>query len=123
MRFANDYQIAYEYDEDSKDYKRYTAGKAHTDLTTGKQLTATNVLVITSRHRVLDNEGRRDVDVYGPGKGYLFQRGKGQEVTWERRGGLIRAYVGGQEVPMYPGQTWVNIIPEVPNIDTSIQFH
>ena len=71
----------------------------------------------------MDNEGRRDVDVYGPGKGYLFQQGKGQEVTWERRGGLVQAMFGGQEVPMYPGQTWVNIIPEVPDINTSIQFH
>jgi len=123
VRYANDYQIGYEYDEDSKSYKRYTEGKPHTDLTTGEQLMATNLLVITSTHRILDNEGRRDVDVYGPGKGYLFQRGKAQEITWERRGGLIRAYAGGQEVPMYPGKTWVNIIPKGSTIEDSIQFY
>jgi hypothetical protein len=105
------YKVAYEYDEAQGVYKRIMAGKPHLDKETGKQLVASNVLVIAAKHRTLDKAGRRGVDVYGPGKGYLIQQGKMQEITWERKQGAIRAYKDGQEVPLLPGKTWVQIVP------------
>lgn len=122
VRVTGQYQISYEYDEALKRYKRFTMDKAHIDLTTKQQLSAVNLLVLASPHKILDKEGRRDVDVFGPGKGYLFQRGKAQEITWERKGGLIRAYDDGKEIPMYPGNTWVNIIPNSPALNQSVKF-
>ncbi len=122
VRYTSQYEISYEYDEDLKRYKRLTLGKPHMDLTTGQQLSTVNLLVLASSHKILDKEGRRDVDVFGPGKGYLFQRGKAQEITWERKGGLIRAYMDGKEIPMYPGNTWVNLIPNVPSLNQSVKF-
>ncbi len=122
VNITSQYKVSYEYDAENKRYKRLTSGQPHNDLTTGQQLTAVNVLLISSPHKILDKEGRRDVDVFGPGKGYLLQHGKVQEVTWERKGGLIRAYIDGKEEPMYPGNTWVNIIPSVPSLSESVKF-
>lgn len=110
--YIQGYEVSYEYDSAAGMYKRFMEGKPHDDKETGKQLTATNVLVLESKHRILDKEGRRDVDVFGPGKGVMLQQGVAQDVTWERKGGMIRAYSGGKEVPLIPGTTWVQVVPE-----------
>ncbi|MEW9670347.1 DUF3048 domain-containing protein [Ammoniphilus sp. 3BR4] len=122
IAYTSQYKIGYEYDSENKRYKRTTAGKIHKDLTTDEQLTAVNVMILAAPHKILDKEGRRDVDVFGPGQGFLLQHGKAQEITWERKGGLIRAYIDGKEALMYPGNTWVNIIPSVPALSESVKM-
>jgi hypothetical protein len=87
-------------------------GKPHTDKESGKQLSAKNVLILESKHEVLDDAGRRSVDVFGPGKGYIAQQGKAASITWERKQNLIRAFKDGKEVPLLPGQTWIQVVPE-----------
>jgi hypothetical protein len=112
----------YEYDPATKQYKRFTAGKPHVDRETGKQLTATNVLVIAAKHRTLDSEGRLEIDTHGPGEGYLFQRGKAMKITWEQRDGAVRAYQNGEEMPLYPGTTWINVVPTTPSFSDHLAF-
>lgn len=111
------YKVDYTYDDAAGVYKRNMAGAPHLDKESGEQITAVNVLVIEAKHRILDNVGRRDVDVNGPGKGVLFQQGKAQEITWTRADGVIRAYSGKNELPLLPGKTWVQIVP--PATDTT----
>jgi hypothetical protein len=122
IRYSKRNTAGYEYDPATKQYKRLTGGKPHLDKETGKQLTATNVLVIAAAHRTLDKEGRLEIDTTGPGEGYLFQRGQALKITWERRDGAIRAYQNDQEVPLYPGTTWVNVIPTTPSIAAHFKF-
>jgi hypothetical protein len=110
--YIRGYNVSYTYDAAAKLYSRFMENKPHTDKESGKQLTATNILVVESKHQVLDNEGRREVDVDGPGKGYLIQAGTMQQVTWQRKDGIIRAYNGSKELQLLPGQTWVQIVPE-----------
>ncbi|MED4731471.1 DUF3048 domain-containing protein [Aneurinibacillus migulanus] len=122
VRYSKRNTAGYEYDPNTKQYMRLTAGKPHMDKETGKQLTATNVLVIAAQHRTLDGEGRLEIDTIGPGEGYLFQRGQALKVTWERRDGAIRAYQNGVELPMYPGTTWVNVVPTTPSFAEHLTF-
>ncbi|USG66439.1 DUF3048 domain-containing protein [Brevibacillus ruminantium] len=113
------------YDPEKKKYMRYTAGKPHLDLTTNEQLSTTNLLVIATKHRVLDNEGRKEVDVVGPGDGYLFQQGKAKKIKWKRSNGVIRAYEDAslsKEVPLLRGNTWVSIVPNAPAITSYLKF-
>jgi len=113
------------YDEKEKKYMRFTAGKPHVDLSDNKQLSAANVLVISAKHRVLDSKGRRQVDVVGPGDGYLFQQGKAKKIKWKRSGGVIRAYADAaltEELPLLPGNTWVEILPTSPGLAQSLKF-
>jgi hypothetical protein len=118
-------KAGFQYDAEQKKYMRYTAGKPHIDLGDNKQLSATNLLVIATRHRVLDKEGRRQVDVVGPGDGYLFQQGKARKIKWKRSNGIIRAYSDTaltQELPLLPGNTWVEIMPNAPGLSQVLKF-
>ncbi|MCM3079768.1 DUF3048 domain-containing protein [Brevibacillus invocatus] len=118
-------KAGFQYDAEKKKYMRLTEGKPHIDLSDNEQLTATNVLVISSKHRVLDSEGRRQVDVVGPGDGYLFQQGKAKKIKWKRSNGVIKAYADEamtQEMPLLPGQTWVEIVPNSPGLAQSLKF-
>jgi len=110
IKYASDYIVGYQYDEKAGVYKRYINGNPHTDLDTGEQLTASNIIVARADHRVVDSDGRREIDVYGPGDGYLFQDGKVQAIEWERTDGVIRAFVDGEEQGLIPGQTWTLIV-------------
>ncbi|QZT34635.1 DUF3048 domain-containing protein [Caldalkalibacillus thermarum TA2.A1] len=116
------YQVAYEYETGSGTYTRYINGEQHTDAESGQPLTASNVLIIEASHRVLDDAGRRDIKVQGEGRGYLCQRGKWQEITWKYQDGVIRPFVDGVEVGLYPGNTWVNIIPDNPGLEESVSL-
>ncbi|MFM1654345.1 DUF3048 domain-containing protein [Brevibacillus sp. B_LB10_24] len=125
VKFHSLYSASYKYDEEKGRYLRFSDGKPHMDLTTNEQLAVTNLLVISSKHRVIDSEGRRTVDVTGPGDGYLFQQGKARSVKWKRSGGVIRAYTDAtysEEVPLLPGNTWVNFVPDSPGLQTAVQF-
>ncbi|GAB7387760.1 DUF3048 domain-containing protein [Bacillaceae bacterium] len=116
------YEVGYEYDRQKGQYKRYTQGEPHTDLTSGEQYAATNVLVIAARHRIIDNQGHRDIDLHGPGDGFLFQKGKAVRIKWQMEDGIIRAYKDGEEAGLYPGNTWVNVIPDAQPLENMVTF-
>lgn len=110
--YVGGYTAGYRYDAGTKLYKREMNGQPHLDKETGRTLQAANILICKSRHRIIDSDGRREVDVFGPGQGYLVQEGQAREVTWKRQNGMIRAYVDGKELELLPGQTWVQVVPE-----------
>jgi hypothetical protein len=111
--YIQGYFASYEYNAAEGMYMRSMEGKPHLDKETGKQLKTKNLLVLESKHKIIDKEGRRTVDVFGPGKGLILQEGKSQQITWERKNGMLRAYDDtGKEVPLLPGNTWVQIVPE-----------
>ncbi len=108
--YYSDYHIEYVFNNETELYYRNVNGEMHTDLETNEQLTAMNILVVRTDHKVIDSAGRLEIDVYGPGEGYLFQKGVVNIITWERKDGVIRAYIDGQEQALYPGQTWVMVV-------------
>jgi hypothetical protein len=110
--YIRGYVVSYAYDPAAGVYQRSMDGKPHVDKESGKQLAATNLLVLESKHQILDKVGRREVDIFGPGKGLLLQNGKSVNITWEQKNGIIRAYQNGREMPLLPGTTWVQMVPE-----------
>jgi hypothetical protein len=111
ITYIRNYSVSYAYNEDKALYMRSIGTAPHMDKENGDQLSAANILIAYSSHRILDSEGRRAVDVNGPGKGYLLQQGVMQKMTWERKGDVIRAYADGKELPLLPGQTWIHVVP------------
>jgi hypothetical protein len=110
--YLHGYEVDYRYDAASGRLLRGMNGQPHLDKETGRQLTADNVLIAEAKHRIVDDAGRRDIDVYGPGTGWLLQRDELRPITWERRGGEIRAFADGRELALLPGHTWVQVVPE-----------
>ncbi|MWV47077.1 DUF3048 domain-containing protein [Paenibacillus sp. HJL G12] len=118
------YKVSYQYHEASKVYQRSINGKPHVDQNTGQQLTATNVVILGADHKTLDDVGRLAVDVDKGGEAVLLQRGKILKGRWVRaKGDVIRFVKDGQEVPLYPGTTYFNIVPNAPTFDSHIQIH
>lgn len=118
------YRVSYEYDEAARVYKRSINGTPHIDLNNGETLTAANVVVLGTDHRVLDNEGRRDVRVTGKGAAILFQRGKAMPVEWkrERENDPIRLYDQDREVSLLQGKTHMLIVPNTPTFEEHVVY-
>lgn len=114
LPYSANYAVSYVYDQVSGQYLRRMNGLPHADAETGQQLAAANVLVCRSSHKVTDSAGRRWVDVQGPGSGYVLSGGKVKAAVWQLRDGLVRAYAsdGQQEIPLAPGVTWIQFVPE-----------
>lgn len=46
-----------------------------------------------------------------------------QAATWKRVDGVLRVYgEDGAEIPLYPGNTWVNIVPDAPGLTASVRY-
>lgn len=110
--YIHGYVVSYDYDAAEGYYLRTMDGKPHADKETGSQLHTRNLLVLEAKHTVLDKEGRRSVNVTGPGKGTLIQEGRAMQVTWQQKDGMLRVFADSKEVPLLPGNTWVQVVPE-----------
>ncbi|WP_375546921.1 DUF3048 domain-containing protein [Paenibacillus sp.] len=115
------YKVTYQYNEADKLYLRSINGQPHIDVNTGKQLTATNVVILGANHKTLDDVGRLAVDLVSGGEAFLLQQGKVIKGNWERsKGDVIRFVKDGKEVPLYPGTTYFNIVPNAPTFESHV---
>lgn len=113
IKYNSSYRVGYQYDAEKEIYTRTINEKPHEDAITKQALSTTNLFVVLTKHKVLDSEGRLSIDITSGGKGYLFQRGKVQEVTWKNEEGIIQPYLNGTQLSLYPGKTWINIVTDV----------
>ena len=103
--------VQFVYDSEMKSYRRSNGGRATEDAVTGDPVAPKNIFIVEMSHEVIDNQGRRDIDVSSGGKAYLIQEGVLLEVDWESHEGLILPFKDGEQIPFLQGQTWINIIP------------
>ncbi|WP_431800891.1 DUF3048 domain-containing protein [Halobacillus andaensis] len=116
VTYDEDETVTYTYDNQKEQYLRESDGEATVDAETNEQIALENVFIVTASHEVIDDEGRRDIDLKSGGKGYLLQNGEQIDVEWKNKDGRILPYKDGKPLPFKPGQTWVNVIPEEPGI-------
>jgi len=106
------YVVSYAYDAGTGLYTRAINGEVQTDLNNNEPLTAANLVFLRAAHRVLDNEGRLEIDLYSGGEALLFRGGKVIPAEWTReKGDVIRIRKDGAELPFAPGVTYYHIIP------------
>ncbi|WP_207634126.1 DUF3048 domain-containing protein [Halalkalibacter urbisdiaboli] len=118
----NRYQVDYIFNEETGMYQRFNGENQTVDHETGEELSVANLLVAEMDHRVLDDVGRRAINLTSGGKALLFQDGNVEEVQWKNDDGRIIAVKDGEPVPLKPGQTWINIIPTSPGIDENVTY-
>lgn len=117
------YKVSYVYDAESKLYKRFINGEPHKDLDTGEQLTCTNVVILGTDHKVLDDIGHLSINLEMGGDAILLQNGKVIRGTWIRKADdVIRIIKDNVEVPFYPGKTYFNIVPNKPDFESHIKL-
>ncbi len=105
--------VQYKYNPDKKEYFRYSAGEQTIDYDTHAPIVIQNVFVVAAKHTIVDQLGRRDIDLTSGGKGYLFQNGMVKQVEWKNVNGRILPYENGVPVGFVPGKTWINIVPQL----------
>jgi hypothetical protein len=77
---------------------------------------AHNILIVEADHRIVDDAGRREIDITSGGQAILIQNGVRLEVEWKEENGRILPYQNGKQVPLTPGKTWIQIIPDLKNV-------
>lgn len=108
--------IRYVYDEQLEAYLRYNGEEQTVELNSETPITLDNVFIIETAHQVIDDQGRRDIDLTSGGNAYLLQKGKLQRIQWESHDGRIVPVREGESVGFVPGKTWVNVIPTSPGL-------
>lgn len=102
----------FEYDQNTKEYRRYQYGEAQIDEATGEQLTCDNIIIQYSSWQPYDENGYLNIDTVSGGSGKYITRGQAADITWQKEDdwGITRYYdANGQEIRLNPGKTWVEI--------------
>lgn len=110
----NQYSVAWEYDSQSNSFLRIMAGEPHTDLETGEQIAAANVVVLLTTEKGPLNELKHMMyDTLGTGKALIFQNGDVVEATWSKKtrtSELEFLTDRGRPVEMARGLTWISVL-------------
>ncbi|MFJ7639771.1 DUF3048 domain-containing protein [Peribacillus sp. NPDC097206] len=114
--------VHYEYEKAEEKYTRYSNGEQTVEYQSKKPVLLDNIFIIEAAHQVVDDKGRRKIDLKSGGKGYLLQKGKINEVEWVNKDDRIIPVINGKEVGLVTGKTWVNVIPNQPGIDKNVSF-
>ena len=115
------FDAIYEYDADEKKYHRFNGDEETVDFETKEPILIDNILVVQMDHRIVDEAGRRVIDMDSGGKGYLFQKGKVNEIQWKNEAGRIVPYKDGAKAGFVPGKTWINIVPSISDVSFDSQ--
>lgn len=122
INYLNRNYVQYEYDETSGYYERYNGDQKTVDYETNEPVYISNVFIIEAEHRIVDDVGRREIDLDSGGNALLFQNGSVQSLEWENRDGIIVPVQNGEVVLLKPGKTWINIVPSSPGIESSVTY-
>ena len=76
----------FDYDPETALYMASQFGKEYADGNNGQVLAFTNLLILESTDRAIDNAGRLRVETTGGGNGYFACGGKIVPITWSRDG-------------------------------------
>lgn len=112
--YSKDYKSSFKYDEVKKVYFRFINNKPHLDEESKIHLSATNIIVQVAETKVVDSEGRLEIELVGQGKGLFITNGEKRSITWkkvDRKAITKYFYEDGSEIKLNPGVTWIQIIP------------
>jgi len=108
--------VDFVYNKETKEYLRYQYnGMAHTDATTGEQLSVKNVLILFTEIDLIpgDTAGRLTVGTVGSGQGYYITNGVRKVVNWSRdskTSTLHLEYRNGDELILNCGKTFICVV-------------
>jgi hypothetical protein len=112
----------YQYDAAQGVYLRSVLGESHTDELTGKQLAASNVIILFAHHIetpiMEDTHGGGhysiQIQLWGEGTAKIFRDGQVYELKWSRPARhdlVIFIDDDGNRFPLKPGNSWIQLVP------------
>lgn len=114
------FDVRWDYDRASNQYKRNTGGEIHKDLETGEQLTTKNVVIQFAKEiGPVDDLKHMLYTTTGEGETLIFQDGQVIKGYWKKANRLGRTTFytqKGQEIAFNPGRIWIAIVPTGTNV-------
>ncbi len=109
--------VKYEYDTNTKTYKRYARNKLQTDYITGEPITTKNIIITMCDNYTLEdkeNKGRQGLKNIGTFDGYYITNGQAIKIKCiksDRKEQTIYKDLEGKEIEVNDGNTFINICP------------
>ncbi|MBU5213865.1 DUF3048 domain-containing protein [Heyndrickxia oleronia] len=113
---SNVFNVKYEYNNEIKKLLRYSDDEQTIDEDSNEPVLIDNLIIVEMEHHIIDNEGRRDINVTSGGKAYIVQNGMYREIAWNNIEGEIIPYENGEPIKLLPGKTWINIVPSLSDV-------
>lgn len=113
IKYSGGANAGFEYNAESKLYKKSQNGKPHLDENIGQAVEVKNILVMYTNVGLLPNGKNKDIDL-SKGTGYYLSEGKKIDCTFRKDSvdSYLKAYdQKGQEIAINKGNTWVCIAP------------
>jgi hypothetical protein len=113
------YKVVWHYDRGQNVYWRYHNLEPHFDGD-GEQISASNIIVQFVETKIVDDVGRRQMNVIGDGKCLIAIDGVVKNGTWRKADNKSRTRFydeENKEVIFNPGKIWINVVPEEMVID------
>ena len=115
--YSTGHKVQYKYNEETKNYTRFSKNRKITDEVAGKTTEIKNVIITFAKNYTLDdgeNKGRQDVVTVGELDGYYITNGKAIKIKCiksARSNKTIYKDLNGNEIEVNDGNTWINICP------------
>ena len=113
------YTVTWQFDAASRRFTRTQGTRVHKDQD-GVVVSAHNVIVLQVPISILDEVGRRAINLIGQGNAWMVRDGAVLKGLWQRSKETPLTFITpeGTPLPLHPGTTWIEIIPisEVPLI-------
>ena len=109
--------VKYIYDEETKEYTRYSRGEKQVDWDTDTTVTTKNIIITFAQNYNLNDgsgKGRQGLDNIGKLEGYYITNGKAIEITCEktsRTAQTVYKDLQGNEIKVNDGKTFIQICP------------
>lgn len=113
VRFSSYKTGDFIYDDTSGLYKVCQYGGAYTDGNNDTQVAVRNVLILTTKISVIDNEGRLSIALVGSGSGQYACGGYIRDITWKKdsnTGAMYFYELDGSQLELSPGRSYINVI-------------
>ncbi|MBU5313594.1 DUF3048 domain-containing protein [Tissierella carlieri] len=113
IKYMKNNTTQYNYDEEKKVYTREKDGKLHIDEIDETPIVAKNIIIQEAKTKVLDKEGRLEIQLVGEGEGKYITNGKVMDIKWvkkSRNDKTLYYNPAGEEIVLNPGVTWIQVI-------------
>ena len=112
---SENYQVTWKYSQALNIYQRWRNQEKQVS-DTGEQLQADNVIVQVIESHLIDQE-RRGMDTASGGTAIVYNRFGKTSGVWKKDNNRTQFFTNeGQEIPLVPGQTWVEIVDSLDKI-------
>lgn len=117
IKYSSSITDRYEYDEETKTYKRFVNNKAHTDDVTKEQYTFKNIITYQVSNSKIqgDSKDRQNLDNIGSGTGYYITDGYAVKINWQKTSRDSKTKYtlqDGTELKVNDGNTFIQIQPK-----------